>query len=150
LGKMLILVRRISISISLCFLHKKMEQTAEGAILAGWIELPIELRDMILFWAADGSAAMTAVLPFVCQEIKQRRSSWLPVSKPSTTSTTTRRTFLTQRDINEKIAVDASGCGWLGVLQWLREMGSPLDSKKIGFAALRGVTSMYENTHPRM
>jgi len=112
-----------------------MEQTAEGAILAGWIELPIELRDMILFWAADGSAAMTAVLPFVCQEIKQRRSSWLPVSKPSTTSTTTRRTFLTQRDINEKIAVDASGCGWLGVLQWLREMGCPFESEEIGLAA---------------
>jgi len=105
----------------------------------------VALRDMILFRAAKGSVAMTTVLPFVCQETNQRRSSWLPVSQPAT-----RRTFRSRRDHNTIIAVDAAGCGWLGVLQWLREMGSPLDSKKIGFAALRGVTSMYENTHPRM
>ena len=96
-----------------------MEQMAHERkpLFEGWNELPVELRDLILFWTTRGSPSMTAVIPFVCREILHRRSSWTLPSPPPT-----KRTFETKRDLNVKIAVDAASCGWLGVLQWLRGM----------------------------
>jgi len=98
--------------------RSNMEQKDEGKPpFEGWVELPVELRDLILFWTTRGSPSMTAVIPFVCREILHRRSSWTLPSPPPT-----KRTFETKRDLNVKIAVDAASCGWLGVLQWLRGM----------------------------
>ena len=75
---------------------------------------------------------MTAVIPFVCRESRQRRSFWMPV-----VTSPTRRNFVSRRDLNIKIAVDAASCGWVGVLQWLKEMGCPIDSGEISEAAVR-------------
>lgn len=98
---------------------KKAHHIEEASVTeTNWQDLPVELGDIILHYAAQNSYVSAVVIPFVCRRWHERKPFWKP-SYPEL-----KKQSIFNHDYNKRVAMEeAAFRGWVHTLKWLRGQG---------------------------